>query len=322
MTTRYAARRAGFTLVELLVVILIIAVLAALSLAGFSAARSAARKTAAVTEMAQVANAVAAYKAKMNASHIPAFGGGANGRFRLCTNYSSGVDPSGNPIPLPWPELTYLRSVFPQMSLTDNGLRVNGNTAVPNTQPILLNPNQTLLFFLTGSVYTNYQGFSTNKAQPFTTAGGFAGSILEVNAGKVFQQTDSSGYPVATYLDPWGTPYAYFAWDPTVGAYPSSTATPNPFLWPRQGDTHPTETSQALVPNAAANSGLAAFRQGGKFLNQRGFQIISAGPDQQFGFVTPNTDWAAGTGDYVSNGVGGDDISNFNSGPLNQQSGQ
>ena len=315
MTTRYAARRAGFTLVELLVVILIIAILAALSLAGFSAARSAARKTAAVTEMAQVANAVAAYKAKTNASHIPAFGGGNNGRFRLCTVYQDG---SGNP--LNWPEVAYLRSVFPQMRLDDNGLRVNGNTAVPNTQPIQLNPNQALLFFLTGSVYTNYQGFSTNKAQPFLATGGFIGSFLDVNTGKVLQTTDANGYPVATYLDPWGTPYAYFAYDQSVGAYPSSTANPNPFLWPRQGDTHPTESSQALVPNAAANSGLAAFRQGGKFLNQKGFQIISAGPDQQFGFVTPNTDWAAGTGDYVSNGVGGDDISNFNSGPLNQQS--
>lgn len=298
MTTRYAARRAGFTLVELLVVILIIAVLAALSLAGFSAARSAARKTAAVTEMAQVANAVAAFKAKTNVSFIPAFRPGTTdgSKFRLRKTYDTTTDPT-----LAY-EFGYLRQLFPQIDQADNGWTGGDQT---------LEPNQALLFFLTGP---GQQGFSTNRAKPFSPVNNATpnetrvGPFLETTNAKLFV---AGAGQMPFYLDPWGTPYAYFSFDPGLNSYPVNTANPTALAAPAAGATHPTESSP-MAPN-----GVRAFRSGGKFLNQKGFQIVSAGPDQVFG---SGGDWAPGTGDYVSNGIGGDDISNFNSGPLNQQS--
>ncbi|MBX9585552.1 MAG: prepilin-type N-terminal cleavage/methylation domain-containing protein [Gemmataceae bacterium] len=283
MTTRHAARRAGFTMVELLVVILIIGVLASLLLAGFGAARTSARKAQAATEIAQVADAVAAFKAKMNVGHIPAFRPGTTdgSLFRLKKMYVGDE-----------PEFAYLRQVFPQIDTADNGWTGGDQT---------LAPNQVLLFFLTG---IDLQGFSTNRAKPFTPSTG------SDNRVPPFLTLKTSNIRNGFFVDPWDTPYAYFAFDPALNNYPVNTGTPLAVAWPTTTTTHPVDGTM-IAPN-----GVRAFRSGGKFLNARGFQIVSAGPDTTFG---GGGDWAPGTGDYVSNGIGGDDLSNFNTGPLNQE---
>jgi prepilin-type N-terminal cleavage/methylation domain-containing protein len=343
MTRRTRAPRwAGFTLIELLVVIAIIGILIGLLLPAIQSVRESAKRTQCTADIRQIENAVGTYKAKFNVTFIPAFGGGTNSKFRLCSSYR---DANGNW--LPWPEVQYLKQVFPQMeqiqnvvagvAFWDNGLRnpVNGayilnGVATPTLPsgltstpgPELLDPNQVLLLFLTGNTYTNFQGFSNNKVLPFQPpqAQGETrvGPFLDFPTNRfAFAPANGIDLPcnAASIIDQWGSPYAYFTaiqgndysgsftWKNPAGI----TTTANPYGTP----------SGALV----------------KFLNQKTFQIISAGRNQQFGIggtgKVAGTGWtpgagqyqsATGTADKVSTTPGGDDLSNFNNGVLAQQS--
>jgi hypothetical protein len=278
-------------------VIAIIAVLLGLLLPAIQTVRDSARRAGVVAEISQLSNAIATYKTKFRADYIPAFGGGTpNGEFRLCSCYAAYASGTW----LNWPEVVYLKSIFPQMNPFDNGLRMqtgqfvtNGvftpSTATNTTgSPVGLDPNQTLVFFLTGGVFTNYQGFSNNKQEPF--APGVGG---EQRIGP-FLELASNKYDATWHLlDPYGTPYAYFSFDQYLNTYPDRP-------WP---------TPRGPV---------SAYKDGnGKYLQPRGFQVISAGKNQRFGpgggFWTPNA------GVYAPGGRGGDDLANFNAGPLTKQ---
>jgi prepilin-type N-terminal cleavage/methylation domain-containing protein len=288
--------RAGFTLIEVMVVILIISILVSLTVSVITKVRDKARQATAIADMAQIGSAIGAFKTKVNASYIPAFSPtqSSAGGFRLASTY---VDTSGNP--LAWPEVTYLKQLFPQMSLTDNGLRLNGQVVgngivQPSGAASLqtLDPNQTLVFFLTGSLFTNFTGFSTNRTTPFATPSGQSvGPFIDVSGGKVDTTTGH-------FLDPWGNPYAYMAFDPSLNTYPS--------------------TACSFTSNTSMGSVLP-YTSGGKFVNLKGFQIISAGRDGAFG--PGGTNWTPGTGVYAPGYTpgGADDLANFNSTPLSSQ---
>lgn len=218
------------------------------------------RETGCRAEIGEIGHAVTVFKAKMNVGHIPA-------GFRLKAAY----DPNGPPDP----ELVYLRQAFPQLEFADNGLP-------PGTDD-QLDPNQALVFFLTGGRYTNYQGFSRDKQHPFRPPGGAAenriGPFLDVSPRRL----DGDGHT----LDPWGTPYAYLAFDPALSAYPDRDC-----------------------------FGVRPYRLNGRTPNPKGFQIVSAGPDGRFG---PGGDWTPGDGPWAADGPGADDLANFNQGPLEQR---
>ncbi|MDB5313651.1 MAG: hypothetical protein JWO38_7853 [Gemmataceae bacterium] len=134
-------------------------------------------------------------------------------------------------------------------------------------------------------MYTTYEGFSTRKQVPFAppVAGEpRIGPFLDVGPGRLDAETPPR------YLDPWGMPYAYFAFDQSINAYPAHS-------W----------------------KGVTAYRQNGKPLHSQGFQIISSGPNKVFG---PGGEWSPGQGVWAPGGSGGDDLSNFNHGRLAQQS--
>lgn len=111
------------------------------------------------------------------------------GTFRLCSEYPTGTAAAS------WPEAKILRDLFGRMDPGFNGLLVDSNTApkfilfdpaspgtaapttwppgpggLPVTKvagPILLDPNQCLVVFLSGGTYTDYLGFATSPSQPF-----------------------------------------------------------------------------------------------------------------------------------------------------------
>ncbi len=321
--------RAGFTLVEVMVVILIISILVALTSSILGKVRDKARQTTAITDMSQLGNAIGSFKTKLNAQFIPAFQPGTgNLGFQLASNY---IDKTGALISATSHEATYLKQLFPQMNLQDNGLRdsagnfiANGNNPPPPllpaagsiNGPVPLDPNQTLLFFLSGSMFTNYQGFSTNRAAPFSTPSGTSvGPFIEVKAGQLLPPPSSSSALSASfqtanapwYTDPWGNPYAYFAYDPSLTSYPTGAT------WPITSVPGPVNTANSLAPYGLT----AYFDQTGKAIQLKGYQIICAGKNGQFG--PGGTTWTPGAGNYAINSLGGDDLASFNSTPLGSQ---
>ena len=210
------------------------------------------KQVRAYVEIRQLGNAVGTFKAKMNVNHLPA-------GFRLKAAY----DPAD-------PEAAYLRQLFPQIDLADTGLP-------PETDHVL-DPNQALMFFLTGAPATKHEGFSTDQRRPFRGPVGWA----EGRIGPFLDTDNVRPDAAGRLLDPWGTPYAYLAFDPTTDGYPDRDCL-----------------------------GVRPYRLNGQPLNKKSYQIISAGPDRRFG---PGDNWNPGMGPWAADGPGADDLSNFNSG--------
>jgi prepilin-type N-terminal cleavage/methylation domain-containing protein len=271
--------RRGVTLIELLVVIAIIGVLVGLLLPAVGYVRTTAKRTACVAELQQVGVAASLFNGEYGV-HPRSWGGGPNGEFRLCTRYT---DASGNVVN--WPEVAYLKRVFPRMDLGDNGLRAPGGRVVDTTSPELLDGNQAFMFFLTGGTYTDFQGFSNDKHRPFlgASSGEARKAFFDVNAGKFTDKT--TGVVDGRLRDPWGSPYAFLTPDPAFRDY------------------DPARTCY----------GVSAYSRGGKSVNQGTFQVVSAGRDMKFG---PGGAWVPGQGSYSGAGVGWDDVANFQGSPL------
>ena len=117
-------RRAGFTVVELLVVIAVIAILAGLILSAVQNVRNAARKTQTVNDIQQMSTAIQNFKAKYRVDYIPS-------QIVLCENLAR----YNNPIPGATPalqadSLDYLTRVWPHIA--SSGARFNWSGR-PNT---------------------------------------------------------------------------------------------------------------------------------------------------------------------------------------------
>jgi len=242
MMPRPAARtRPGFTMVELLVVIAIIAILAALTVAAVTRVQEKSRELKVRHDFSSLETSISALRGKNGNAPIPCYGSGPNGTFQLCTQYT---DSSGNFLggfTAGSPEIVILKRMFNRINLFDNGLRVqpaNTNTLVAGqtgaSGPAMLDPNQLLVFFLSGGSFTNYTGFATDPAQPFKISGArlngtpyfefpkarmvkpidYRNEEISVYQGQRFttpQADDSLGNQEPWFLDPWGNPYLYFS---------------------------------------------------------------------------------------------------------------
>jgi hypothetical protein len=288
-------------MVELLVVIAIIAILVGLLTSAVIKVKAVAKRTTAAAEIGQIANAIGTYKAKMNVPYIPSGGSGTGGTFMLKSTYA-GTEP----------EAIYLKQLFPQLpGCTGAG---SGITGLPDG--VLLDANQTLVFFLTGGDLTGFQGFSTNRTAPFSAPvanENRIGPFLDFSASKYVTGLSATGSAgKSSLVDPWGSPYAYFTFYP--GRAPVTQTVQNSY--------DPAESFSFNGTTVQAYSDAS-----GKAFKPQSFQIISAGDNGKddhstagtFGFGPGgklNVGWTPQQGQYAEGNAGADDLSNFNGGPL------
>jgi prepilin-type N-terminal cleavage/methylation domain-containing protein len=308
----------GFTLVELLVVITIIGILLGLLLPAIQSARQAARRMQAKSEISQLATAADSFKNDWGAyppTHfqLPTYPG---------TNVSSGLVASGNYLlgqpnaALQDESFSFLKKKFArwQPVLTGTGqidwtvypgmIQYFNATAQGNN--LTLVGNQSMTFFLAGPANTGWA-----KDQPATPSATAATKdfYLQVDGSK-FKAGDATidgvpnGYANAApvYMDPYGVPYQYFGSHKTGGKY----------------------AGQVVVINTVNYYPLQD--RSGKFANEWGCQIISAGENgprdtapKGFGNTAPlvvppatGGNWIPEIGQYAEGKPGWDDMANFN----------
>lgn len=303
--------RAGFTLVELLVVIFIIAVLISLTAAAVMRVRDKGPEIRARNDITGLSAAINAFHTDFQVDYIPsAIILREDGRY------------GDNPIPalrqLEINSENYLKKLWPRLAvagrtmmappnsrtaLPGGGLDWNGNGLPDFDQAFVLEGDQCLVFFL-GGIQTppttnppGVLGFSNNRTDPTRGSGASAarkGPFYEFQSDRLAYFAVGStpfGVPGAvraqffSYRDAWGNaPYAYFSSRSLLaggsGYNPSDCACL-------------TMTSHYYTSSGA--------------LERSGFQIISAGRNGQFG-TGGLFDPAFGLGENLP---GSDDFANF-----------
>jgi len=302
---RSVRQQAGYTLIELLVVISIIAVLMSLTTAAVMKFLNLGPKAKTTQRISALSSAISKFNGEQNKiGYIPAgqvdmnqtvpATGASNpnfqkviGPFRLRNTYPpapSPANPDRNALDTNCFEAQYITKLFPSADLNNLGLGTNFAAD--------LNANQTVVFFLCGvqvidaAGNVRFDGFSNNPKQPFAPKGTANDTrkppYLDMNAGLyVLAPTMPNKVQFAQIVDGFGNPLAYFsAHNNKPGKMSGSNAI--------GGVPYPGNP----VPYGA----------NGRFENDTGFQLISAGKDGTFG---ANGNWAA----VDANGK--DDQSNF-----------
>jgi len=185
---------AGFTLVELLVVITIIAILIGLLLPAIQKVRIMGRKAQATNEISQITNAATNFK-----------------------NDWGQVPPTTFTIPTTTSDAGFqlLAARYPRWAATQSG----------TITPALLNAgktlqgNQCMVYFLGGPMQT---GWAHDAPRPPT--GNALTLYLDISANKLV--IPSSGYPsdMPVYMDPFGKSYFYFGSNKIGGKYTGQPA--------------------------------------------------------------------------------------------------
>lgn len=282
----FAARRSGFTLVEVLVVIAIIGVLVGLTVPAVNLAYKTIKKRAIALECQAIAQAVEAYRTKYD-DYPP-----------------DGADPTLL--------ARHLRKAFPNISPTEVAL-ITSNAAVASgtLTGSVMDPSEALVFFL--------GGFSDDPVFPFSGPGGpfilMDGSTqVKSNAANItsiqynpdrqnplypFKQaqltlavvgglTGSSEDAALTG----GTPDLLPAYHPSglkmpfvyfdSRTYQQSTVA-NRFATLSAGVVYPYRSTDINTKFNAADNSIANRNKYFRFVNEKTFQVVSAGLDDHYG---------------------------------------
>jgi general secretion pathway protein G len=285
-TRRDCARRAGFTLVELLVVIVIIAILVALTAAGVMAVLRQGPEKKAQQEIANLVNAIEQAKNGLNPEggplpFLPS---------KILLDETGGYVSNGgytNVGTADWFAVTFLRKAFGKRMNPLQPIDWNGDGLYTT---YFLQGHQALVFWLGGVPSgTTMTGWSTNPTNPGLPGGTRKAPFYTFPGSQLAAVSATNNFPY--YVDAFNNaaPYAYF----------SSYYSGNDY------NTVPTDCPSIV--------GLSPYMTpAGKFINPKGFQIISAGRDGVFG---PGGPWN-GYGPWTAANPGGDDLANFSSSVL------
>jgi prepilin-type N-terminal cleavage/methylation domain-containing protein len=295
-------RRAGFTLIEILIVVAIIAILVSLLMAGVFYAYGRMKETGANSDISQMTASLQAFKAK--------FGVYPPSRIRLCSNYarySSNPTMGAGGSQLDADSITFLNRMWPNIGAF-SGINWAGNG---NPVDEILDGDQCLVFFLGGipnpigtspPTFNDSWGFSVNPKDPSDAANpntkvGKIPPFFAFSTSRLFvRNPNPNPQNFASYKDYYNQqPYLYFSAFNRKNGY-------NPSYFVQVLNVQP---YFSVAP--AANSL-------GQFFNPDSGQIICAGADGVFG---PGGQWTSATAEIVypttSKGGGADDLTNFHS---------
>ncbi len=255
-----SARRRGFTLIELLVVIAIIAVLISLTTAAVMRFLIKGPEITCRSDIDGLSASRGAFLAEFGVNHVPS-------QIKLCET-ANGYNMANR---LDADSVNFLNQIFgKRFNANAGGFDWNGNGNATDAA-VTLSGDQCLVFFL-GGIPSNSgttkgcRGFSTSPTSPtnptdFTGGGAPRGPFFEFKSNRLVVGT--GGF--FNYTDAFGKkPYAYFSAGKVDNGY----------------NRYGTSDCATLGVSPYFQSTSAS---GTIFYNPRGFQIISAGADGNFG---------------------------------------
>jgi prepilin-type N-terminal cleavage/methylation domain-containing protein len=335
MRTTPIRRRAGFTLVELLVVITIIAILVALTAAAVVRALVKMDEAKTRNDISQLAGGFQAFKTKFQVPYVPSV---LRLKTRVAYNTQSPAGDYNALDPIDVESLTWLKSVWPRLGATPNPQMTapqvdwhrtgaNPATAVIPSTVDTLQGDQVAVFILGGyrDANGNCFGFSSNPVNPMappTTGEARLGPEFEFPPARlrpfIHDLNASAPSPseqlFPSFVDVYGTlPYLYFSAGKAGNDYPTQVQGTGTVVIPITLNVDPTNPASkctiypyqtsGIAPDTPL-SGTAAMRV---FANKSEFQIIAGGRDTVFGYGGLNWPGAGGT----TSQTGYDDMSNF-----------
>jgi prepilin-type N-terminal cleavage/methylation domain-containing protein len=316
--------RAGFTLVELLVVVAIIAVLVGLTAAAVMKLTGLGPQVATRTEIGQLESAIADFNRefKITGAYFPS-------RLILCKNlqnYYSNFVAGTYKSQLHQDSVEFLARMWPAIMRPDRASctwatqGIDWSGGFPKFDTAILEGDQCLVFFLGGIPQQGNTpgvlGFSTNQQDPSQASATRKGPFFEFKTNKLLALSNNGFY---SYADEYktGAPYAYFS------SYKSRNGYNRYYSLLKVSDCDHLKTvlNSSKQPIGEVWPYAETLSPSARYLKPNSFQIISAGADGMFGIGTNGNApipfvWNSATAASIDVN-GRDDQANFSSSFLN-----